>query len=167
MSGPLTRIEKVLLLILVSAVLAVGMSLMDWVWHPRRAAKAVPVRCYPEVENPATNTDADAVEWDKRELLDTNGKEAIDLTGRRLVDENGNEIDLAVWVTATTGMVNLSGTATNLWQVDAVNPLVFGPVSICTTNGDITIKQGVTLSEAAMAFWQEVAEVYPRAFPGK
>ena len=43
--------------------------------------------------------------------------------------------------------------------------LSIGPVTICTTNGVVTIKDGVTMDEASREFWKCLEQTYPAMFP--
>jgi hypothetical protein len=46
-----------------------------------------------------------------------------------------------------------------------VNSFVIGPVSICTTNGAVTIEDGISMDEASREFWRILSDTYPGCFP--
>ena len=46
------------------------------------------------------------------------------------------------------------------------NTITIGPVTICCTNGVVTIKDGVTMDDASREFWQTLERVYPESFKG-
>ena len=51
-------------------------------------------------------------------------------------------------------------------SVFAWSDLTIGPVSICTTNGKVTIDKRFTVDEASKVFWLLVEQSYPDMFPG-
>ena len=49
--------------------------------------------------------------------------------------------------------------------LSVANSIVIGPVTICATNGVVTIRDGVTLDAASREFWKAVQKAYPAMFP--
>lgn len=43
--------------------------------------------------------------------------------------------------------------------------ITIGPVTICCTNGVVTINKGVTLDKASRDFWDIVSKAFPCSFP--
>jgi hypothetical protein len=65
--------------------------------------------------------------------------------------------DTNVWSNDSTNICSI-----NTWRVST--DLTIGPVTICTTNGVVKIKEGVALDEASRAFWKAVSDAYPAMF---
>ena len=50
-------------------------------------------------------------------------------------------------------------------SIGAGDTIIIGPVSICATNGRVTIDPNVPLDEASSNFWKALERAYPYVFP--
>ena len=78
----------------------------------------------------------------------------------------------AVLLVASTALFAQSNSITNVWcdvwasgTISVAPSITIGPVSICTTNGAVTIDEGVTMDEASKEFWRVLEKTYPACFP--
>ena len=78
----------------------------------------------------------------------------------------------AVVLVASTALFAQSNYITNAWcdvsvggAFSVATTITIGPVSVCTTNGAVTIEEGVTVDEASMKFWRALEKAYPACFP--
>jgi len=55
----------------------------------------------------------------------------------------------------------------DLWIIEPATTFIIGPVTICTTNGNVTIDERFTPDEASKVFWFLLEQNYPEMFPGK
>jgi len=49
--------------------------------------------------------------------------------------------------------------------ISVATSVTIGPVTICTTNGAVTIKPGVSMDDASKEFWKALERAYPGMFP--
>jgi hypothetical protein len=55
----------------------------------------------------------------------------------------------------------------DLRSIEPATTVIIGPVTICTTNGNVTIDERFTPDEASKVFWFLLEQNYPEMFPGK
>jgi len=59
--------------------------------------------------------------------------------------------------------------STNTWSsvLSWATAMTAGPVTIDCETGEVTIREGVTMTEASREFWKAVAKAYPEMFKDK